>query len=157
MLKAMEASGETLLIPDMYTALERKMVDGVLIGPRVLLGYRLNEVINYRTVTHAGSGLAMVVMNLNTWNSLPPDTQKIVDELSLSALQKFYTVQDVDVQDAYASCEAKGIESFELSPEEVQRWGEAVESFAAEWVAEVDAKGLPGTEMVNEIRQVLAK
>lgn len=50
-----------------------------------------------------------------------------------------------------------GVEMIELSPSERERWVEAAKSLEQNWVAEMDAKGLPATEMYNDILKLLGE
>jgi len=156
-VKALGATPAVIAPPELYTALERGTVEGTVFPMDAFVSYKLQEVVKYHVVYGLGLGLNVMAMNLKTWNSLPPDVQKAFDDNNAWAQQlmfdKFheYTLEAVDV------CKAANNEFITLSPEESTRWGEALQPVADEWAKNMNAKGLPGTEMVNELRALAAK
>ena len=81
MVKGLGGSPVTLPITEVYTSLEKGVIDGVVTAFTAMLGYKLWDVVN--NSIHAGLTATpmAVAMNKKTWNSLPPDVQKILDNL----------------------------------------------------------------------------
>ena len=50
-----------------------------------------------------------------------------------------------------------GNEIIELSPEESARWVDAVKFLPDKYIAEMEAKGLPGREFVDEVKKLINK
>ena len=102
-------------------------------------------------------------MNWDAWNSLPPDVQKIFEELSGSYMTNL-TGEAVDKADI--SCRA-GIEEYDkkvgnpehyIVPEdEFQRWAEAVNPVYDMWIKRMEAKGLPGKAFLEDARRLAEK
>jgi len=155
--KAVGAAPEAILPPDTYTALDRGLVDGVLYPAEVMLNMKLYEVMKHMFVVGIGGGPLGTLMSPKTWASLPPDIQKIIDELSIVWRAKHLNGWGVNSKKAMKIAEEKGIEISYLSPEDRVRWVKATEGIGEEWMAEVDAVGLPATELVNEIKQLLSE
>ena len=68
-----------LVLTDYYTAMERRTVDGVASSPVsnwVSLGCQ--AVTKYLALPGYFQTSGFVVMNLNTWNKLPPDLQQVI-------------------------------------------------------------------------------
>ena len=61
-------------------AIETGTIDGIVTCPPVILAFKLHEVAKYGVVTF-GCVSEGTVMNMNTWNKLPEDQKKIVNEL----------------------------------------------------------------------------
>jgi TRAP-type C4-dicarboxylate transport system substrate-binding protein len=62
----------------MYDMLAKKVVDGVVIDyEAVTVTFNIIDVLNYVTEFGFGAPPFVVVMNLNTWNSLPADLQQL--------------------------------------------------------------------------------
>ena len=60
-------------------------------------------------------------------------------------------------KEAEVKVKAKGIEFISLAPEEKARWTKRLTPIKDEYAAELDAKGLPGTEVLRELQKVSEK
>ncbi|ASK32903.1 C4-dicarboxylate ABC transporter substrate-binding protein (plasmid) [Alcanivorax sp. N3-2A] len=88
MLADWNVSPVSLPFPDIYSAMERGTVDGAmtyvpLIGPN-----SQNEVGKYVVEPNLGQNCNVVMMNLNTWNSLDAKQQALIDGLQDELLVK---------------------------------------------------------------------
>jgi TRAP-type C4-dicarboxylate transport system substrate-binding protein len=156
-VKALGATPSVIAPPELYTALERGTVDGTTFPMEAVKGFRLYEVVKYHTLARIGLGICVTAMNLETWNSLPPDIQEIFEELSPWAQQLMTDAADAYDEEGIAICKEVGNEIIYLAPEERARWVEASKSVIADWAAGKDAEGLPGTAIVNEVRRLAAE
>lgn len=157
LITAVGGSPEQVPVTDMYTAMERGMIDGQIIPLEVQLAFKLIEVTKYVTLLNLGSGTNFMGMRLETWNKISPKDQKIIDELSIWAADLQGKAWMGATEHTISACQGAGIEFIELSPEEMARWVEITKPVEAEWIAEMDAKGLPATDLYNEILRLLAK
>ncbi len=150
-------------MPDIYTALERKLVDGYT-GPwEVALAFKFFEVTKYQTSVSLNVSAIDLVMNLDTWNSLPPDIQQLLNETgglqgSELAGRKFdesenqfeSALRDIDKQ--------KGNPDIYYLPEtEKTKWRDMVTPLYEEWIKKTEAKGLPARAYFNDLQQMAAK
>ena len=73
-----------------YEALQKGVVDATLAPMEVLKGWNQAEVIKYTTeCSSVGYTTAMyVIMNLDKWNSLPKDVQKVFEKVSKEWISK---------------------------------------------------------------------
>lgn len=157
LIQAVGASPETSHVPEMYTNLERGVIDGQAIPVEAMVAFKLHEVVKHVTMVNAGGATYLIAMNMKTWNSLPPDIQKIIMEMRP-------WVEDVQAKawakaTGYSIMVAKksGVEVIELSPEERARWVEAAKPIDAEWVKEMDARGFPASEMYKLAEEMMSK
>lgn len=112
-----------------YESLSRGVVRGNLSPIEVLKGWRHAEVTDYLTLTpFLYNTLFYVTMNLDKWNSLPKDIQKIILDVNEKFAEEvgngLWDMQNEDALDWAVSGE--GMEVFELSGEETGRWIEKV-------------------------------
>jgi len=157
LITAVGASPEQVTVVDMYTALERGMIDGQIIPLETQLGFKLIEVTKYVTLLNLGSGTNFMGMRIETWNKLSPADQKIIDELSIWAADLQGKAWEGSTGYTISTCKKSGIEFIELSPEERARWIKAAKPVEEEWVRGVEAKGLPARELYDMVEQMLAK
>ena len=96
-------------------------------------------------------------MNLNRWKSLPPDVQKIIDDLSKEYLEKMSRLWDQKEKDAIVALKSQGHTTFTLSPEEEERWVERVAPVYDEYVREKTARGIPAADVLKFCRDWVKK
>jgi TRAP-type C4-dicarboxylate transport system substrate-binding protein len=144
---------------DTYESLQKGVVDGTFGPIEVLKGWRQAEVIDYTTdFRDAGYTACMyVVMNLNTWNSLPGDIQNIIMEVSEEWIDVHGQAWNSIDEEGRAYTLSLGNEILTLSNGERQRWVEAIEPVIDEYVAAAEEKGLEGKRYVDLLQQLIAK
>ena len=142
-------------MPEVYDALAKGVVDGMLSSYEALKGFRTGEHVKCSTenLGTAYSAAFVVMMNKKTFASLPPEVQKIVDEMSLEYIDKYgkmWTKVDAEGKDWLVK---RGVEITSLSPEEEARWYEkGAQPLVDAYVKEMKEKGLPGEEAVKFVR-----
>jgi len=159
MVKALGAAPIMISMPDLPGALEKGVVDGYSSSNDVLKDFRLAELVNYQVdLPYALGATFVTVMNKDTWNALPPDVQKVMDDLALE--QSVWTGEYVDDYDAMAlewAIAEHGLEVITLSPEEQARWEERINPLYDKWLEDMAAKGLPGQEFLDRMYELIAK
>lgn len=144
-------------ITEVYSSLEKGVADGAVLPWEVIKPFKFQEVTKYHTIGNLYSMTNCVVMNLDTWNSLPSDIQKIIDEVDSEYTGIAAKVFDANETVGRKICEDAGHEIYNLPPEEWQRWLERISPLWDEWIADMEAKGLPGKAIANEARQLAEK
>ena len=61
-------------------ALSRNMAEGAIYPIPVFRSFKLNEATKYTTLINSVSGSQWMAMNQATWDSLPPEVQKVFEE-----------------------------------------------------------------------------
>lgn len=74
--------GAAISLPggDMYEALQRRTIDGVITSWSAYAPYRLQEVTNYHIEFPMGASASMFFMSRKKFESLPPDAQKALEQ-----------------------------------------------------------------------------
>jgi TRAP-type transport system periplasmic protein len=150
-LRAWDSSALNLSIAETYDALQKGMADGTWTGTSALLDFKLNEVINSVAIVNSTAPVAIVVMNLQKYNSLPPDVQKVIDEASgLKFWLKCAGVFDNRAKEAMEAVKAQGAQIYELTAAEKKMWAEKSSPVCEPWVADMEKKGLPGRKVYQD-------
>jgi TRAP-type C4-dicarboxylate transport system substrate-binding protein len=143
---------------DLYVALQKGTIDGLLGPIDMLKALKLVEVTKYVTLTNlAVPAMPILGMNWDTWNSLPPDIQKIFEDNSKdlpSAYMKFFGQQ---VDESYNLADKNGIDRIELPPEELEKLYKAIDEDSKRKAAALDKQGFRGTEMLEEAHRLIKK
>jgi TRAP-type C4-dicarboxylate transport system substrate-binding protein len=144
-------------MPETYDAISRGVADGVVCPVEALKGWKLGEVVKF-TTQDFGSAYNLsffVVMNKDKWNSLPPDIQKIIEQVNEEWIVKTGKNWDEIDKVGYEFIRNLGNKVIPLSKEEDARWAKAVEPLFADYVKEKTAKGLPAAEALKFCRERL--
>jgi TRAP-type C4-dicarboxylate transport system substrate-binding protein len=139
-------------MPEVYDALAKGVVDGLLSSYEALEGFRTGEHVKYSTENSstAYSATFVVAMNKKKFASLPPDVQAAIDKMSPEYIDKYakmWTDIDVSGKDWLLK---RGDKIVTLSKEEEARWYEkGAKPLVDEYIKDMKAKGLPGEEAVK--------
>jgi TRAP-type C4-dicarboxylate transport system substrate-binding protein len=111
---------------EVYLALQRGTVDAGISSMTSFVDRKYYEVTKYITEPNFMFGLYACVINLNKWNSLSPDVQKILN----AAGEKTQTWgrNEVEKSDSTAQAELKkrGMEVYDLPKAEKEAWRKAL-------------------------------
>lgn len=146
-------------VPEVYNVLERGAVDCTTQYLTNAVGGRYFEVTKYLNITELGHNCgAPNVMNLDTWNSLPPDIQAVIEKVNHDMIEKGVEM-DRDAYNANMKTVKEHkmvIESF--SPDEVNKMTELARTKVWEpYAAKLDPKGIPATEALKRYIQLVEK
>ena len=142
-----------------YEALSKGIVDGT-IGPiEVLKGWKQGEVVKSTTDCFdvGYTTVFFVVMNLKKWNSLPPDTRKVLDDVSREWIDVHGKAWDEADKEGRAFTKSLGNQVIPLSAQESARWKKAVRPTIEEYVKNAEQKGVPGRKSVKEAESLIGK
>jgi TRAP-type C4-dicarboxylate transport system substrate-binding protein len=138
-------------------ALQRGTVEGILTSLEPLKSFKLADVIKYTTEANIYVGPFFLTMNLDKWNSLPPEVKKIFEDVSekwVDIVGRKWDENDIIGTDYSISLGNKVIT---LPPEELRRWQERLRPMLDKWVAEKEAKGLPARAALDEVFKLKEK
>ena len=153
--KALGFTPVSMDMGDLYLGLEKGVIDGVALPSEILVSRRLGEVTKYVTDVDLGHDAFFVVMNQGTWDRLPDDVKKVFDELSGDWAVEFTgKAWDKFDTEAVVQNKAAGIEYIQLAPEEKAKWKALLTPVKDEYAAELDAKGLPGKQVLSELEKM---
>jgi TRAP-type C4-dicarboxylate transport system substrate-binding protein len=156
-VRALGAAPVAMSQGETYDALKKHIVDGTLVPIEALEGFKQGEVLKYTTLTYsiAYSQGFFVAMNLKKWNSLPPDLQNIITEVS----KKYENITAKAWEDSDESgrkfCQKLGHEFIKLSDKESARFKEAVKPVFDEYVKQANAKGVDGETVFKAAKEMV--
>ena len=148
-IEALGAEGYGGSQGEAYELMSKGTVDGSLTPREVLKGWNQAEVVRYVTGCYDVGYTAnmFVVMNKDTWDSLPGDMQRVFTEVCEEWAEKHarvWTYYDKAGIDYFLTFE--GRELVELSPQEMTRWVEATRPLIDAYISEKTAMGLPAAD-----------
>lgn len=154
-LEKMGAVPANILAKDHYMALQKGTVDANCFSWVGMAIFKQLEVTKYHNATGFSVGVLGLVMNLETWNSLPADVQNAIDSVSGEWFSKY----DADFGTGVAMglmklAEKLHHEIFYLSPEEEAKWRAVSKEVWKEWATEIEKKGIPGQELIDAAQKI---
>ncbi|WP_367104179.1 TRAP transporter substrate-binding protein [uncultured Psychrobacter sp.] len=156
-----EAAGGTpvgLPAPDIYTSLQRGVLDGVSLPWDATGSFRLIELTNTHTNIPFYSSAIMVTMNKDKYESLPDDLKKVIDDNSGKAMAAV-AGEVFDAEDAkfMAEAEAKGDTIIDIpDPLNDPDWQEPLEAGIQKYLADTEALGLDAQTVYQKAQEASA-
>ena len=86
--KAFGSNPQELAAIDIYQALQTGVIDGQDNPPSNIWDFKMHEVSKYLTVTNYATGPDPFIVNLDWYNKLPPDLQKIFNRVAKETMAK---------------------------------------------------------------------
>jgi len=140
-----------------YEMLSKGIVKGSISSLDVLKGFRQAEVVKDVTLVYFHVAPFFVSMNLDKWNSLPADIQKVFDEVSEEYISIAGDVWDKASEDGLQYAKDEGLQIISLPEAERARWHAAYKPLREEYIKEMESKGLPGKAFIEEIETLMRR
>jgi TRAP-type C4-dicarboxylate transport system substrate-binding protein len=157
-LAAWGANPVGMPMPATVEALQKGIVKGLYSSLEVMKDFKFAESCKYVTMTNTVIYPFAVVMNMDKWNSLPKDVQKVFSDLRVEQSEWTGKYMDDHVKAAMDwSVESQKVEVIELSAAERAKWDAKLEPLTAKWIEQAKAKGLPAEAIVADIKALVEK
>lgn len=156
LVEAWKAVPVAVPTPDLYMALSKGEVDGIFSAVDLVAAAKIYETCKYQVKIPTFRAIFVVLMNKNTWNKLPPDIQKIIDQVNREVRDIYYSSIEEATRDFQATLD-KNLEVYSLDPSEEARWRAAAQGITERWIEKMEDKGLPGAKVVEVMRSVVAQ
>lgn len=157
LMSALGGAPVAMPMGDAYDAISKGVADGLMCGYEALKGWKLGEVIKYTTENYGTAYTAtfVVAMNKEKWNSIPPNLQKIIEQINAEYIEKQGKLWDLMDTEGMDYSHKRGNKSIKLSAEENARWIAKAQPLFDDYVKKTKEKNLPGAEALKFIREYL--
>ncbi|MCW8163071.1 TRAP transporter substrate-binding protein [Stutzerimonas stutzeri] len=150
-------------VPQIPEALSKGVVDGAIVPWDVVPALKLHELVGHHTEMAEGKPALMytvmiLAMNPATYEGLPEDLRKIIDERSGAVLSRRagQLFDEIAVQNGHRLAESRGNKIHQLSEDEQQKWMKVAERLDQDWIKEVEGKGYAnGAALLEDARQLI--
>ena len=151
--RAMGATELSLPVSDLYDAMDRGIVDGSLMSPSALVSFKLAEVTENVMDIDVYMNPMIFFVNKDLWGKISPEDQKIIEDLIAEFPPKIGAQYDEEFQHGMDVANETGIKVIPLSDEEKAKFRAICDPLKEKWLADMDAQGLPGTEIYEKVLQ----
>ena len=148
-------------VPQVGDALSKGVIDGAVVPYEVVPSVKIQELVKYHSETDPAeaafyTSTFIFAMNKAKYDSLPPDLKKVIDANSGQALSgqigKAFVQADAEGKKLTTGNTTNVIPAAELAS-----WKKLGDKLAADWVKEMDGKGLPGARLLDDAKALIAK
>ena len=137
-------------------ALQKGTVQGLFSSLEVMKDFKFAELCKYVTMTDTPIYPFAVVMNMDKWNSLPKDVQKVMEDLGREQAEWTGVYMDRIAKESVAwSKSNQGVEF--IVPADRAQWDKKLEPIVDQWIAKKEKEGYPAKEIVADIRELIKK
>ena len=164
MIEAMGATPIGAPVPQIPEMLSKGIVDSVLVPFEIVPPLKLDQLVDDHVVlgdpkvTRPNTSTFMIAMNKAKYDSLPSDLRNVIDNNSGANIAQW-------LGEIWDAAELPGLNKsadsgrvYSLPPAEVAKLRAATESQVVDrWIKEVSDKGIDGTALVKEARDLIAK
>lgn len=154
------AEPTSMVMGEVYLAAKKGIIDSLISPLETLEGWKHAEIFDYSTfVPHFYSSFFWVSMNWNKWNSLPKDLQAAFDAVAQDAVKEAGAIWQHFQMTAMEFSKKKpgGHQFIRLPDAEWKHVTEITKPLRDKYVSELNAKGLPGKEIMESAGEIMAK
>lgn len=150
-------------IPAVADAMNKGTIDGFLTAWEIIPPFKLHEVSKFHTEIDSSRPALFTagfvfMMNEGKFDALPQDLKDILIRNSGADLSRTIgRYWDEATAAGRAAAKERGNTFIAVSANETDRWIKASQPLYEEWVADMDKKGLPGKQMLQDARDMIAK
>ena len=156
-MEAMGASTVGMPAPQIFDSLNTGVIDGLMIAVSGLASFQLYPELAHGTECNCYVATQYLVMNLDQWNELTPDTQAVLRDLGREHSLLAAEVYDGLYDRVSAIAVEEGIEKYVLPADELARWQEVGGQVTDEWIAEREGEGIPAQAMYDRMQEIKAE
>ena len=144
-VKALGANPVALAVPELYTALETRTIDGQGTPSAVTAALKLNEVQKYLSLTRHSYGAFVPLVSKKFWDTLPPADQVFLREAAVETRAFQRGVAREQAKNAETSMASKGLLINDITASERQRMRDKVKPVWDMFTADV------GVDLVADV------
>jgi TRAP-type C4-dicarboxylate transport system substrate-binding protein len=141
---------------EVYTALSKGTIDGVIAPTDTLKSMHFAEVARYHTkLGISRGGYPARAFNMQAWNRLPADLQKLLEESSVYWTERLNYQINSAASEGVRFAKEYNVEFIELPAEDVTAFEKVFDVIAAETAQKLEAQQLPGAAMYARAQELV--
>jgi TRAP-type C4-dicarboxylate transport system substrate-binding protein len=163
LLASLGATPVGMPLPAVADAVGKGTIDGFMLPWEVIPSVKLHEMVKYHTETDESrpglySATFILAMNQARYDGLPADLKAVIDKNSGAALSAMAGKTWEESKPAGRKPAVdRGNTFYTVPASELDNWIKASAPLYDEWVADMDKRGLPGKQMLQDARDLLVK
>lgn len=136
---------------DLYVAMQRGTVDGTIFSFSSAKTYSLQELLKSMSANGGfGTSAQMIAISNDAWAGLNPDEQRTLTDCGTRVegeLSAFLDEENAQLKEEFA---ATGVEVYDFTPEDKAEIDGKLSEVAADYIKQLDDRGLPGQQTYDQ-------
>ena len=146
----------SITAPESYDAMESGVVDTVAFAQHAHLSFRTIDLATWWTENlDAGTVNCPVVVNVDAYEALSPEQREALDSSVGEALDHYLENYARLLDEWNGILAEKGVERVQIPQEEIARFRELAGPIRDQWIADMEAQGIPGQELYALVQRTL--
>lgn len=154
LIEAMGGAGVGMPAPELYDALDRGTIDGLMIGDTGIPTFSLHEVVDHVTVGNFFVGAEFIVMNQGRWDALSEAQQQAIDGLIGREFSQIGAASYDRGHEEDVTFEEWGFTVTDVLAD-IEPWQEAAQPVIDDWIAARESEGAPGQAMYDRLLEIV--
>lgn len=144
------ATPEIVPVTELFPSLKSGACSAMITDWHAIRTFGLNSICNYYLDENVGIGTYFMIMNQDSYNNLPADLQKILDETSVEAIQytSIWNDYEADARKLISDIDPRAI--YTLKEDEHNKLQAIADQTAADWIEKMDAAGYDGQAIYDK-------
>jgi TRAP-type C4-dicarboxylate transport system substrate-binding protein len=122
LVKALHGAPVGIAPGEIYSALEKGVVDGSTWPALGAIDYKWYEVAKYMLRPRFGENVTVFLVNLNSWNRLPKDLQELLTKIVMEMEEEGRAAMASSLESEEKELQKRGMELLVLPPPEAQKF-----------------------------------
>lgn len=141
----------TLPAPQIYTSLQKNLIDGAAWVQHSMTQRKFYEVVKYMARPTFGTSTQVLLMNLNRWKKLSPDMQKVLEQAGKNVETMADKIVSADAKANLKGMQEKGVKFTQYG----EKYRDRIQQIYNEgvWANIVKKHGKEAEEMVKVIKE----
>jgi len=149
-------------VPQMPSALSKGVMDVAVLPFEVVAPLKIHELVDYHTEIKGDRGLYaqffLFSMNKDSYESLPPDLQKVIDDNSgIELAGHIGRLFDKSEKVGRQAAVEEGNTFYTLTEAETQRWQEQTRPVVNDWIKNMSDEGYEGERLYRKANDLISK
>ncbi len=157
--KILQGAGATAIampVAERYQALQTGVIEAEFLPWDISHAYKYTDFNKHITWVNMGAAMPVGLgVNKDLWDKLPEDLRQLMLDVADEAVDLNASLILERRNAALAEWEAAGITRHDMADEDRTQWAEALSDIPGDWIAEMEGKGLPGTDVMVTYLEIL--
>ena len=153
MTRELGGSPVVVMWTDLYTSLQKKVIDAGLSNSHQMLTFSLTDVCSNVSVFYGASGWQGYSINMKVWNKMPEHIKNILMDETRRAAEKmhieFLRLHTEDIE----NLKKKGISVHLVSPDERVKWSEKLQPYLEKEISSMGIFGMEIKKIADEVNK----
>jgi TRAP-type C4-dicarboxylate transport system substrate-binding protein len=157
-IRKLDAIPVQIPTPEVREAASRGTIDGFLFPHSSIPPYDLQRHATAATTgQNFGSFVVTYMISRDRWAQLPEEVRALMDEIGNEIVEAGCSATDSMEDDDIAKIEEAGVKMVEFSDEDTERLKTLMAEVSSEWAANLDGRGMKGSEVLAAFQEQLSR